>query len=176
MTILPNDNFISQNRFVNSAISARAGMLRDNHMKSRKRRVTKSAVALLKDVRQLGCVFRDAVPPESLSILRKSTRVLGLTRRVRFTKATQRHANIRKSKGPSPAQSMEFIRRKLDLIITDLKTMVKRSIEQNLRIKNFEARNGNYERKRRGQESGDKTAWTKNFGRLLAMENHRAVF
>ena len=26
------------------------------------------------------------------------------------------------------------------------KTMVKRSIEQNLRIKNFEARNGNYER------------------------------
>ena len=27
-----------------------------------------------------------------------------------------------------------------------LKTMVKRSIEQNLRIKNFEARNGNYER------------------------------
>ena len=28
-----------------------------------------------------------------------------------------------------------------------LKTIVKRSIEQNLRIKNFEARNGNYERK-----------------------------
>ena len=27
-----------------------------------------------------------------------------------------------------------------------LKTMVKRSIEQNLRIKNFEARNGNYEK------------------------------
>ena len=27
-----------------------------------------------------------------------------------------------------------------------LKTMVRRSIEQNLRIKNFEARNGNYER------------------------------
>ena len=27
-----------------------------------------------------------------------------------------------------------------------LKTMVKRSIEQSLRIKNFEARNGNYER------------------------------
>ena len=26
-----------------------------------------------------------------------------------------------------------------------LKTMVKRSVEQNLRIKNFEARNGNYE-------------------------------
>ena len=38
-----------------------------------------------------------------------------------------------------------FIRRKLDLIITDLKTMVRRSIEQNLRIENFVARNGNYE-------------------------------
>ena len=35
-----------------------------------------------------------------------------------------------------------------------LKTMVKRSIKQNLRIKNFEVRNGNYE-KRRGQESAD---------------------
>ena len=39
-----------------------------------------------------------------------------------------------------------------------LEPMVKRSIEQNLRIKNFEARNGNYEKERRGQESGDKTA------------------
>ena len=38
-----------------------------------------------------------------------------------------------------------------------LKTMVKRSIEQNLRMKNFEARNGNYETSR-SQESGDKTA------------------
>ena len=37
-----------------------------------------------------------------------------------------------------------------------LKTMVKRSIEQNLRIKNFEARNGNHETNaRRGQESVD---------------------
>ena len=38
-----------------------------------------------------------------------------------------------------------------------LKTMVKRSIEQNLRMKNFEARNGNYERnavvKNQGQNS-----------------------
>ena len=33
--------------------------------------------------------------------LRKSTKVLGSIRRVRFTKATQRHANIRESKGPS---------------------------------------------------------------------------
>ena len=39
-----------------------------------------------------------------------------------------------------------FIRRKLGPDYYRLKTMVKRSIEQNLRIKNFEARNGNYER------------------------------
>ena len=36
--------------------------------------------------------------------------------------------------------TLRFIRRKQDLIITDLKTMVKRSIEQDLRNKNFEAR------------------------------------
>ena len=57
-----------------------------------------------------------------------------------------------------------------------LKTKVKRSIKQGLRISNFEARNGNYEKKRRGQESGDKTAWTKNSWRLLAMGSQRAVF
>ena len=58
-----------------------------------------------------------------------------------------------------------------------LKTMVKRSIEQNLRIKNFGARNGNYERNAVVKDQGSKkTAWTKNFGRLLAMENQRAVF
>ena len=55
----------------------------------------KSAVATLKITRQLGCVFQDTEPPESLSILRKSTKVLGSIRRVRFTKATQRCANIR---------------------------------------------------------------------------------
>ena len=38
-----------------------------------------------------------------------------------------------------------------------LKTMVKRSIEQNLRIKNFEPETGLRD-KRRGQESGDQTA------------------
>ena len=37
----------------------------------------KNAVAVLFDVRQLGCVFQNTEPPESLSILRKSTIVLG---------------------------------------------------------------------------------------------------
>ena len=60
-----------------------------------------NAVAKLKDVRQLGCVFQDTEPPEPLSILRKSTKVLGSIRRVRFTEATQRRANIREKKGPS---------------------------------------------------------------------------
>ena len=39
-----------------------------------------------------------------------------------------------------------------------LKTMVKRSIEQNLRIKNFEARNGNYETNAVVKNQEDKTA------------------
>ena len=54
--------------------------------------------------------------------------------------------------------NMEIHQNKAGLDYHRLKTMVKRSIAQNLRIKNFEARNGNYEKKRRGQESRDKTA------------------
>ena len=40
-----------------------------------------------------------------------------------------------------------------------LKTMVKRSIEQEIRNKNFWTRNENYERNARGQESGNKTVY-----------------
>ena len=50
-----------------------------------------------------------------------------------------------------------------------LKTMVKRSVEQNLRKKNIEARSGNYDRNAVVKNPGDKTAWTKNSWRLLAM-------
>ena len=60
----------------------------------------KSAVAILKDARQLGCVFQDIELPESSSILRRSTKVLGPIRRVQFSEATLRHANIREGKGP----------------------------------------------------------------------------
>ena len=52
-----------------------------------------------------------------------------------------------------------------------LKAMVKRSIEQEIRNKNFGTRSGNC----RGQESGNKTACTKNSWRLLAMGNQRAM-
>ena len=57
----------------------------------------KSAVATMKDARQLDCVCQDTEPPESSMILRKGTKVLGLIRRVRFTRAAQRHANIREN-------------------------------------------------------------------------------
>ena len=52
--------------------------------------------------------------------------------------------------------NMEIHQRKAGPDYHRLKTMEKRSIEQNLRIKNFEARNGNYETERHGQESGTK--------------------
>ena len=61
----------------------------------------KRAVAILKDSRPLVCVFQDTEPPESSPILRKSTKVLGTIRRVRSTKVTQYHANIRENNGPS---------------------------------------------------------------------------
>ena len=58
----------------------------------------KSAVAMLKITRQLGCVSQDMEPPKSTTILRKS--VLKPIRCVRFTKAVLRHANCR-DKNPS---------------------------------------------------------------------------
>ena len=72
----------------------------------------KSAVAVVKDVRQLGCVSQDTDPPESSAILRKGTKVLGPIRRVRFTRTALRQANIREDQGSSlktssSAQSLE---------------------------------------------------------------------
>ena len=49
------------------------GRLKVKLAKSRLMDGDKSAVALLKNVRQLGCVFQDTEPPESLPISRKST-------------------------------------------------------------------------------------------------------
>ena len=56
-----------------------------------------------------------------------------------------------------------------------LKTMVKRRIEHNLRFKNFEARNGNYERNAVVKNQWDKTAWL-NLGDCRQWESQRAVF
>ena len=45
--------------------------------------------------RQLVCVFQDMEPPKSSSILRKSSDIRKPIQRVKFTKATARHAKIR---------------------------------------------------------------------------------
>ena len=70
---------------------------------------------------------------------------------------------------------LEIHHKKLGPDYHRLKTMVKRSIEQDLRNRNFGARNVNYERnavvKNRGQNR-----WTKNSWRLLAMGSQPAVF
>ena len=63
--------------------------------KRSKKNADKSAVAMLKITRQLGCVFQDVEPPKSSSILRKSSNILKPIRCVRFTKAVVRHSNIR---------------------------------------------------------------------------------
>ena len=56
-----------------------------------------------------------------------------------------------------------------------LKAMVKRSIEQEIRNKNFGVRSGNFEKNAVVKNPGDKTACTKNSWRLLAMGNQRAM-
>ena len=63
--------------------------------KRSKKNGDKSAVALLKITRQLGCVFQDVEPPKSSSILRKSSNIRKPIRCVKFTKAVVRHADIR---------------------------------------------------------------------------------
>ena len=56
-----------------------------------------------------------------------------------------------------------------------LKTMVKRSIEQNLRMKNFEARNGRFETSAVIKNQGTKQREQRTLG-VLAMGKQRAVF
>ena len=46
-------------------------------------------------------VYFKTQPPESLSILRKGTKILGSIRKVRFTQSTPRQASIRENKRPS---------------------------------------------------------------------------
>ena len=71
---------------------------------------------------------------------------------------------------------LEIHQKKLGPDYHRLKTMVKRSIEQEVRNKNFGARNGNYERNAVVKNPGNKTACTKNSWRFLAMGVQRAVF
>ena len=57
-----------------------------------------------------------------------------------------------------------------------LKTMVKRSIEQDLRNRNFGARNGNFETSAVVKNQGTKQREQRSPRRLLAVESQRAVF
>ena len=66
----------------------------------------KCAVATVNDVGQLGCVLQDIEPPESVEISRMGTKVVGPMRRVRFTRAALRQANIR-DKGPFGKKSSQ---------------------------------------------------------------------
>ena len=63
--------------------------------KRSKKNGNKSAVAMLKSTRQLGCVFQDMEPPKFSSILRKSSDIWKPIRCVKFTKAVVRHADNR---------------------------------------------------------------------------------
>ena len=71
--------------------------------------------------------------------------------------------------------NMEIHQKKAGPDYHRLKTMVKRSIEQDIRNKNFGARSGNYERNAVVKDQGTKTACTKNSWRLLAMGSQRAM-
>ena len=70
---------------------------------------------------------------------------------------------------------LETHQKKLGPDCRGLKTMVKRSIEQEIRNKNFGNRNGNFEKNAVVKNQGNKTACTKNSWRLLAMGSQRAV-
>ena len=71
--------------------------------KRSKKNGDKSAVAMLKITRHVGCVFQELEPPKSSSILQKCSNILKPIRCVRFTKAVVRHANIR---GQNPSLGM----------------------------------------------------------------------
>ena len=70
----------------------------EQHRKRLKNNCDKSAVAMLKNTRQLGLVSQDMEPPKSTTILRKSSNILKPIRCVQLTKAVLRHANIRDQK------------------------------------------------------------------------------
>ena len=73
----------------------RSARLKNSPAKGLQKNGDKSAVAILKITRQLGCVFQDMEPPKSSSILRKSSDMQKPIQRVKFTKAIARHAKIR---------------------------------------------------------------------------------
>ena len=61
----------------------------------------KGSVALLKNSKQLACVFQDVESPKSKSISRKGTKFLGSKRSVHISKDTLHPVKLRERKGPS---------------------------------------------------------------------------
>ena len=82
---------------------------------------------------------------------------------------------LRNSRPYWNCMDLETHQKKLGPDCHRLKTMVKRSIEQEIRNKNFGNRSGNFEKNAMVKNQGTKTACTKNSWRLLAMGNQRAV-
>ena len=73
----------------------RIARLMNSPAKGFKKNDDKSAVAMLKITRQLGCVFQDMEAPKSSLILRKSSNTRKPIRCVRLTEAVAGHAKIR---------------------------------------------------------------------------------
>ena len=86
----------------------------------------------------------------------------------------QRMRESEKLKTVLELYDLEIHQKKAEFDYHRLTTMVKTSLEQDIRIKNFGTRNGNHERnavvKNQGKNSVYKECW-----RLLAMGNQRAV-
>ena len=95
--VFPNVYSICLKRDANSAQSAhfRHWKVEGQPSKRPKKGGDKSAEAMVKDVRQFGCVLQDTEPPDSATISKKGTRVLESIRPVRFTRAALRQANVR---------------------------------------------------------------------------------
>ena len=72
--------------------------------------------------------------------------------------------------------NMEIHQKKAGPDYHRLKTMVKRSIEQNLRVKNFESRNGNYETNAVVKNQGTKQREQRTLGYCWQWKAKRAVF
>ena len=70
---------------------------------------------------------------------------------------------------------LETYQKKLGPDYHRLKAMVKRSIEQEIRNKNFGARNGNFEKNAVVKNQGTKQRVQRILWRLLAMGNQRAM-
>ena len=72
--------------------------------------------------------------------------------------------------------NMEIHQKKAGPDYHRLKTMVQQKYRANFTNEEFRGQKRKLWDKNRGQESGDKTAWTKNSRRLLAVESQRAEY